>query len=135
MIAIIPERVIGMPRNTDRHRPESPRSVLAGKSSHFAAIAANGHRTPAAAARPRIVVEEQTTPRIGANPQARVEALGNRLRPGSGHGGEHPVQPSRPPDECDLPKVILSDELIVPLVTAHSVVYQLKPSSVNILLG
>jgi hypothetical protein len=23
MIAIIPERVIGMPRNTDRHRPES----------------------------------------------------------------------------------------------------------------
>jgi len=24
MIAIIPERVIGMPRNTDRHRPESP---------------------------------------------------------------------------------------------------------------
>jgi len=24
MIAIIPESVIGMPRNTDRHRPESP---------------------------------------------------------------------------------------------------------------
>jgi len=24
VIAIIPERVIGMPRNTDRHRPESP---------------------------------------------------------------------------------------------------------------
>jgi hypothetical protein len=24
MIAIIPEPVIGMPRNTDRHRPESP---------------------------------------------------------------------------------------------------------------
>jgi len=23
LIAIIPERVIGMPRNTDRHRPES----------------------------------------------------------------------------------------------------------------
>ncbi len=28
MIAIIPERVIGMPRNTDRHRPESPRRLL-----------------------------------------------------------------------------------------------------------
>src|SRR5437879_10319106 len=95
MSAIIPERVIGMPRNTDRHRPESPRSVLAGKSSHFAAIAANGHGTPAAAARPRIVVEEQTTPRIGANPQARVEALSNSLRPGSGHCGEQPVQASR----------------------------------------
>src|SRR5436309_9991656 len=32
MIAIIPERVIGMPRNTDRHRPESPaiRALLLG---------------------------------------------------------------------------------------------------------
>jgi hypothetical protein len=26
VIAIIPEQVIGMPRNTDRHRPESPRN-------------------------------------------------------------------------------------------------------------
>jgi hypothetical protein len=25
VIVIIPERMIGMPRNTDRHRPESPR--------------------------------------------------------------------------------------------------------------
>jgi hypothetical protein len=36
MIAIIPERVIGMPRNTDRHRPESavkrtpPKNLLVG---------------------------------------------------------------------------------------------------------
>src|SRR5437899_3072442 len=29
MIAIIPERVIGMPRNTDRHRPESPVALKA----------------------------------------------------------------------------------------------------------
>jgi len=29
MIAIIPQLVIGMPRNTDRHRPESPHVVLA----------------------------------------------------------------------------------------------------------
>jgi hypothetical protein len=28
MIAIIPELVIGMPRNTDRHRPESPHTRL-----------------------------------------------------------------------------------------------------------
>jgi hypothetical protein len=27
VIAIIPERVIGMPRNTDRHRPESPKTA------------------------------------------------------------------------------------------------------------
>ena len=109
--------------------------MLAGKSSHFAAIAANGHRTPAAAARPRIVVEEQTTPRIGANPQARVEALGNRLRPGSGHGGEHPVQASLPRDECDLPKIILSDEFIVPLGNAQYFVYRLNPFSGNSLLA
>jgi hypothetical protein len=28
MIAIIPERVIGMRRNADRHRPESPRIAI-----------------------------------------------------------------------------------------------------------
>jgi hypothetical protein len=31
MIAIIPEPVIGMPRNTDRHRPESPNEVTENK--------------------------------------------------------------------------------------------------------
>src|SRR6202161_366448 len=35
MIAIIPERVIGMPRNADRHRPESPQRSVASKFSHF----------------------------------------------------------------------------------------------------
>src|SRR5205814_9750365 len=110
------------------------RSVIAGTSSHFAAIAANGHGTPAAAARPRIVVEEQTTPRIGANPQARVEALSNSLRPGSGHCGEQPVQSSLTRDEFDLPKIILSDEFIVPLGNAKYFVYRLNPFSGNPLL-
>jgi hypothetical protein len=32
MIAIIPERVIGMPRNTDRHRPESARTPTEGEN-------------------------------------------------------------------------------------------------------
>jgi hypothetical protein len=33
MIAIIPERVIGMPQNTDRHRPESPQVTYTEKVS------------------------------------------------------------------------------------------------------
>ena len=32
MIAISPERVIGMPRNTDRHRPESPADGIVARS-------------------------------------------------------------------------------------------------------
>jgi hypothetical protein len=38
MIAIIPERVIGMPRNTDRHRPESPLHKKYGIGFHKAAV-------------------------------------------------------------------------------------------------
>ncbi len=34
MIAIIPERVIGMPRNTDRHRPESAENNLLPVFAH-----------------------------------------------------------------------------------------------------
>jgi len=35
MIAIIPERVIGMPRNTDRHRPESAPWLTLGKNGQI----------------------------------------------------------------------------------------------------
>jgi len=48
MIAIIPERVIGTPRNADRHRPESPYSdllSLCSSYSPFAAIHHNSHDT------------------------------------------------------------------------------------------
>jgi hypothetical protein len=35
MIAIIPERVIGMPRNTDRHRPESASTAALANGAFF----------------------------------------------------------------------------------------------------
>src|SRR5437667_987406 len=96
------------------------RSVLAGKSSYFAAIAANGHRTPAAAARARIVVEEQATVRIGTKPKARASPLGDNFSRGSGHRGEQPIKASLPRNEFDLPDTILSDEFIVPRSEEHT---------------
>src|SRR5260370_34364315 len=104
------------------------RCVLAGKSSYFAAIAANGHRTPAAAARARIVVEEQATVRIGAKPKACASSLGDNFRRGSGHGGEQPIKASLPRNEFDLPDAVDSDEFIVPLGNAQYFVYRLDPS-------
>jgi hypothetical protein len=101
--------------------------VLAGKSSYFAAIAANGHRTPAAAARARIVVEEQATVRIGAKPKACASSLGDNFRRGSGHRGEQPIKASLPRNEFDLPDAVQSDEFIVPLGNAQYFVYWLNP--------
>jgi len=101
--------------------------VLAGKSSYFATIAANGHRTPAAAARARIVVEEQATVRIGTKPKARASPLGDNFSRGSGHRGEQPIKASLPRNEFDLPDTILSDEFIVPLGNAQYFVYRLEP--------
>jgi len=101
--------------------------VLAGKSSYFAAIAANGHRTPAAAARARIVVEEQATVRIGTKPKARASPLGDNFSRGSGHRGEQPIKASLPRNEFDLPDTILSDEFIMALGNTQYFVYRLGP--------
>jgi hypothetical protein len=101
--------------------------VLAGKSSYFAAIAANGHGTPAAAACARIVVEEQTTVWIGAKPKACASSLGDNFRSGSGHRGEQPIKTSLPRNEFDLPEAVQRDEFIVPLCNTQYFVYRLDP--------
>src|SRR6266702_8561005 len=80
-------------------RRAARRGVLACKSSYLAAVAASGHRTPAAAARARIVVEEQTTMRISADSKACAGSLGDNLCPRPGHGGEQPVKTAFPGDE------------------------------------
>src|ERR1700694_2546212 len=103
------------------------RCVLAGKGSYFAAIAANGHGTPAAAACARIVVKEQTTVRIGAKPKARAGALGDNLRTGPGHCGEQPVKAALPRDEFDLPDTGLTDKFIVPFGNAQYFIEWLDP--------
>ncbi len=88
--------------------------MLTGKSSYFAAVAANGHGTPAAAACARIIVKEQTTVRIGAKPKKRAGAFGDNLRTGAGHRGEQPVKAALPCDEFDFPDAGLRHKFIVP---------------------
>jgi len=103
--------------------------VLAGKSGYFAAVAADSHRTPPAAASARIVVEEEATVCIGAKPEARAGSLGDNFRPGSSHGGKQPIKASFTRHEFDFPEAILTDKFIVPFGDAKDFVYGLDPFS------
>src|SRR5260370_30769383 len=103
------------------------RCVLTGKSSDFAAVAANGHGTPTAAACARIIVKEQTTVRIGANPKARAGALSDNLRARAGHRGEQPVKAALSRDEFDFPHARLRHKFIVPFVDTQYFIKWLDP--------
>jgi hypothetical protein len=109
--------------------------VLAGKGGNFAAVAADGHRTPPAAASARIVVEEEATVRICAKPEARTGSLGDDFRPAASHSGEQPIKPSLSGHEFDFPKAVLTDKLIVPFGDAKDFIYGLDPFSGDPLLS
>ena len=111
------------------------RCVLAGKGSYFAAIAANSHRTPAPGMRARIVVEVQTTSRIGANPKTCAGTLCDNLRAGPGDCGEQPVQSAFSRDEFDSVAAVLSNQFVVPFGDAQDGVYRLDPFAVEFLLS
>jgi len=101
--------------------------VLAGIGSYFAAVAADGHRTPPAAVSARIVVEEEATVHIGAKPEARAGSLGDGFRPGSSHGGEQPIKASPARHEFDFPEAVLTDKFIMPFRDAKDFIYGLDP--------
>jgi hypothetical protein len=103
--------------------------VLAGKGGYFAAIAADGHRTPPAAASTRIVVEEEATVRISAKPEARGGTLSDNFRARSSHSGEQPIKASFTRHEFDFPEAVLTDKFIVPFGDAKDFVYGLDPFS------
>jgi hypothetical protein len=109
--------------------------MFAGEGSYFAAIPANGHRAPAAAARARIVVKEQTTLGIGAKPKARTGSLGDDLRPGSGHRREQPIEASFSGDKFHFPDAILADKFIMAFGDAQDFVYRIDPFSSDSLLS
>jgi hypothetical protein len=101
--------------------------VFARKGGYFAAITADGHRTPAAAASTRIVVKEQAAVRISAKPKASAGTLGDNFRPGSSHRGEQPIQASFTRHEFNFPEAIVADKLIVPFGDAKDLVHGLDP--------
>src|SRR6266851_252986 len=105
----------------------APRCVLACKGGYFASIAADGHRTPPAAARTRIVVEEEATVHISAKPEARAGSLGDNFGPGCSHSGEQPIKASFARHEFNFPEPVLTDKFIVPFGDAKDFVYGLDP--------
>jgi len=109
--------------------------MLAGERGYFAAVAANGHRTPPPAASARIVVEEEAAVHIGAKPETRSGSLGDNFRPRSGHRGEQPVKASFARHEFDFPGAVLTDKFIVPFGDAKDFVYGLDPFSGGSLLS
>src|SRR5229473_3716595 len=103
------------------------RSVLAGKGGYFAAVAASGHRAPAASARSRIVVKDQAAMGIGANAKARAGPLCDNFGAGPGHGGKQPVKAALPRDEFYFPGAVLTYEFVVAFRDAQDFVYRLEP--------
>jgi hypothetical protein len=101
--------------------------VFAGKGGNFAAITADRHRTPPAAASTRIVVEEEAAVRISAKPEASANTLGDNFRAGSSHSGEQPIKASFTRHEFNFPEPVLTDKFIVPFGDAKDFVYGLDP--------
>src|SRR5438034_3273995 len=93
--------------------------MIARESGYFTPVATSGHRTPATAVRARIIIEKQTTLRIGTKPQARAWAFGHSLRRGPGHGREQPVKAGLSGDKFDLPEI---DRKSTRLNSSHTVI-------------
>jgi len=109
--------------------------LLAGEGGYFAAVAADGHRTPPPAASARIIVEEEPTVHIGAKPETRTGTLGDNFRSRSSHRGEQPVKASLARHEFDFPEAVLTDKFIVAFRDAKDFVYGLDPFSSGSLLS
>ena len=65
--------------------------------------------------------------RIGAEPESRLDSLGDNLGAGAGDCSEQPVQATFARDELDSPNVVLADEFVVPLGDAEDFVHRLDP--------
>lgn len=94
----------------------------ARKSGYLVAIPATGHRTPAAFFSSRRVIEEQSTRRVGAEPQTRGSPLRHNLRGGAGHGREQPIQSTFPRGKFDAPLSPLMNEFIVAFGDAEDLI-------------
>lgn len=98
-----------------------------GKGGYLVAIATACHGAPAAAARARVVIEEQAAGRIRADAQAGRGALGNEFGCGASHGGEEPFEPFFAGHEFQKPLAALQDELVVAFGDAQNVVDGFDP--------
>lgn len=72
-------------------RLEGLRGVTAREASYFVAIAANGHRAPAAAMSPGRVAKEKAAGGVRADTKPSGGALDENFGGGAGDGSKQPV--------------------------------------------
>ena len=87
--------------------------MLAGKGGDLAAIAADGHRTPAPTVGARFVVEKKAAIGIGTQPEPCLGTFGDQFRRRTGHSGQQPVKAALSRDEFDLPGTRAVKQFIV----------------------
>lgn len=96
--------------------------MLAGKGGDLAPVSANCHRTPAAAVRPRFVVEKEPAMGIGAQPEPCPCTLGDEFCRRTGNGSKQPIEAAFARDEFDSPDAILVNQFVVPFGDAKYLV-------------
>jgi hypothetical protein len=87
--------------------------VASQKRSDFAAIAATGHRAPAAAMGARVIVKKQPARGIRAAPYRDFGSFHEQLGRGSGDGGEQPLEAAFAGDELQPPGIAALNEFVV----------------------
>lgn len=108
------------------HNLRLPR-VAAEKGRHLVAIAADGHRAPAAAMRARMVVEKEAAGGIGTAANRRARALHEEFGGGAGDGGEKPFEPALARNEMEGPGTVARDEFVVAFGNAKDFVDGFHP--------
>lgn len=103
------------------------RGVLSGESRHFVAVAANRHRTPAAAVRARGVVKEEPAPWIGTDADARPGTFNDHLSSRPCNRREQPIQSGFARDVFDPPGVAPLHQFVVAFGDAEHFVDRLDP--------
>src|SRR5215472_248363 len=103
------------------------RSVTTSEGGDFAAVAADGHGTPAAPVRAGGIVEKKAASRIGAQAQPRLRAFGDDVGRGTGHRGKQPLEAALPGDEFNFPVAVARDKFFMPFGDAQDFVHRLDP--------
>jgi len=94
----------------------------------FVTIAADGHGAPAAAVSSRVIVEEKTAGRIGANAHRSVGAFDDEFGGGARNGRKKPFEPAFPSDEFQPPAFGARNQLVVAFGEAKEIVYRGCPA-------
>jgi hypothetical protein len=105
------------------------RGVATEERGDLVAIAADGHRAPAAAMRAGIIVEEKAAGRVGTATNGRARTFDEEFGSGASWGGEEPVEATFAGDKLEGPGTVTGYEFVVALGDAQDFVYRFDPGS------